>query len=748
MQMKIIQKQILRILALIMVLCIIAISFTGCGVTVSIKPYKAYGEKILESQVLASNDNYELAWDHDAKAVLYKHKNGQYWSDILYESYKDGSIGNNGSSPISITVINNKTLDKNTITSASVLDSYFEENGESKKSGNLYSGLIDGGIRVYYFFEMYKVAVPVDYVLKDDHIEISIDSSEVLEDGNEYKLVSISFMSNFCSVKNSPDANLLIPTGSGAIMNCDENADNTRTYSGWIYGKDLAIRTPISVKDEEDITLPVFGAYNKDSGLLAVIESAAGSVNLKATAANDRTGYSTVYPEFYVRGYDTFMREYYGQDVWGSTERYSDEISGQTLKVSYYPLFGKDADYNGMAKKYRSYLISKGELKKSNVKSSPYSVTFLGGTNTTQSFFGIPYKRIESLTTFAEAEEILKTLKTDIGVLPQVRLQGYSDNGIRPGSIAGGSSYPSVYGSKKELSSLMNFCNDTNIFLDFDIVTFTKSGNGFSLSGDAAKTAIGYMAEVFPTTPVRDQDKNNVFYALGRDNLAKAGEKALNKAKKYSAKAISFSTLGKYAYSDYSDIKYINRNLIESDSRNIINTSKKAGYITAVSATNSYAAAAADVLFDSPITAGEYDAFCCEIPFYQMIFSAYKSMYTSAVNNEINIKKSIAKAASYGIGVGFNITNGYVDKSDDLDEYKLYSTVFEDNAAKIKEFLVEDDFINVYNAVKDASLDTYVLSGSLAKSVFSNGKVIYTNLSAKAVNSPVGKLKPFEYKIG
>ncbi len=748
MQMKIVKKQILRVVALVMAVCLIAVCFAGCGKKAAANPYKNHGDNILGSQPLASNDNYELLWDQNAKAVRYMHKNGKYWSDILYESYLDGSIGTNGSSPLSITVIENKTLDTFTITSASVTDSYIEVDGESVKAGNIYCGKIEGGIRVYYFFNMYKVAVPVDYVLKDDHIEISVDTSAIMEDGTDYTLISVGFQPNFCSVKNGKGSNLFVPTGTGAVMNCLETSEAARTYEGSVYGRDITNRIPIDITQEQEILLPVFGAYDSESGLFAVIESGVGSALLKAEAGNDRTGYSSVYPEFYVRGSDTFMKEYYGQDIFGTAQRYNDDISGQTFKVSYYPLFGDESDYNGMAKKYQSYLVEKGELAKSNTDVAPYSVTFWGGTNTTQSFFGIPYKRIDALTTFTEAQNILATLKKDSGVLPQVRLLGYSDNGLRPGSIAGGSSYPSVYGSKKELKSLIDFCKGTNLFLDFDIVTYSKSGNGFSLSGDVAETAIGYKAESFPTTPTRQQDKSNPFYALGRKNLAKASEKALKKADKYSAKALSFSTLGEYAYSDYTDNKYINRNLIETDAKNIIASAKKEGYVTAVAGANGYAASAADVIFDAPINAGEYNAFSYDVPFYQMVFSSYKPMYTVAVNSEINPNKAIATAAVYGMGIGYTITNNYVDKSDDLNEFKLYATIFEDNASKMKATLVDGGFIKTYNMVKGASLDSYKLSGSVAKSTFSNGVVIYANLSNTVANSPVGKLQPYEYKLG
>ncbi len=740
--MKISKKRILRVLAFVMALCLICVSFAGCGKEDAIKnAYRSISEVIIESQVLASNSNYELQWDSDAKAVVYKNKGEEevHWSDILYDAYLDGTIGSNGSSPISITVFDTKTLDWTVLSSDSQMGT----------NGNIVCRQIDGGIRVTYFFETYKIAVPVDYVLKDDHLSVSVDTSKILEDGVDYQLVSISLGQNICSIKNTEeDAHVFVPAGNGALMKAEETAKGTLSYSAAVYGGDAATRNPMSYKDEQEARLPVFGVYGGGKGVLAIIDQGEGSAVISAEAANNRTGYSNVYAEMYVRGYDTFMYEYFGQNVWRTTKRVNEDISGQVLSVSYYPLVGDDADYNGMAKKYQSYLIEKGELKKSDTNTSPYSVTFLGGTNTTQSFFGIPYQRIDSLTTFSQAKTILEQLKKDNGILPEVRLLGYSDNGLRAGSIAGGSSYPSVFGSKKELKALVELCKDTNLFMDFDIVNYTKSGNGFSLNFDVAKTAIMYKAENFPTSPTRVNDKENAYYILGRDSLIKAGAKALKKAEKYSAKSVSLSSLGSTAYSDYNDNKYINRNGIEEDAKAIIDSAKKAGYVTAVADANSYAACAADILFDTTATSGDYDAFECDVPFYQMVFHSYKPMYSEGVNTSTNFEEEVAKTVAYGMGLGYYITDGYVDKSDDLDEYKLFATIYEDNAPKINETLVKDGFIDIYNSVADAALVEYELDGAIAKSVFSNGVKIYTNLSSKAAKSPVGKLQPYEYKVG
>lgn len=738
MQMKSVKRHILRVIAFVMALCLIAVTFTGCGKGEKLNAYRSVSGGILESQVLATNSDYELSWDSDAKAVLYKNINGTYWSDVLYQTYLDGNLNVSGSSPISITVVNTQTLNWDTYTSSSEIES----------NGSILYKKIDNGIRITFFFEKYKIAIPVDYVLEKDSIKVSIDSSKILEDGKDYKLVSISFLPNMCSVENTAEnANLFVPTGTGAVVSAKETSVGYQKYNGDVYGFDLTSRNPTSRTDYEEIRLPVFGAYSTGKGLFGIIEQGIGAAKLYVEAANNRSGYSRIYPTFFVRGYDTFAYEHYGKPT--TAQRVNEEISNQTFSVSYYPLYGEEADYNGMANKYRSYLIEKGQLNEKANKVSPYSVTFLGGTNTTESFFGIPYKKIVSLTTFSQIQEILEQLKSNNGILPTVRLLGYSDNGLRPGTIAGGSKYQSVYGSKKELKSVIEYCKDSDIFLDFDIVTFSKSGFGFSLNSNVAKTVILYDAITYPTTPTRKNDESNPYYLLSRDSLVKAANKALKKANNYTATGVSFGTLGKYAYSDYTDEKYYTRNGIEEEVASILANTKKEGYSTAVSGGNSYAACAADVIFDVSITSGDYDTFDYEVPFYQMVFHSYRPMYTKPVNYAANYKRDVAKAVAYGMGLGYDITNDYVNTSDDLGEYKFYATLFKDNEKKINDTLIKDKFVDYYNAVADSKLVKYeLINNQVAKSIFENGVVIYTNLSDEVVTTEIGELQPYEYKLG
>lgn len=728
-----------RVFAFLMMVFIVASALAGCGEksSNSKNKYRTMENIILDSQVLASNTDYDLLWDNEGRAVILKSvSDGQYWSDILYDLFLQGNTNANANSPLSITVANTKSLKWNTVTSYSQVEA---------GNASVVCKKLENGIRVTYFFDLYKIAVPMDYTLKGDALRITVDSSKILEDGTDFKLISISVAPFLCSVKNDAEnGSLFIPCGSGGIIYSAETPGGAKKYTGEVYGEDAARRKPVNLVDSQKVNFPVFASYGNGKGIMGIIEKGAAACELEAQAGDSRLGYSNIGVNFYVRGFDEYSYVYHGK-YQGITRRANQDISGQTLSVIYRPLYGNDADYNGVAKIYREYLLKNGMLEKSKLDGSPYALTILGGTNITTSIFGIPRQKTVSLTTFNQASEIVEDLKNRAGELPYIRMMGYGDKGIRIGSIAGGKKFQPVYGSSKDLKKLLEVCEQSNLFFDFDIIYFSKSSFGYSISFDVAKTAILHKAERFYVNPLRVNDKENPYYVIARDKLDSAAEYALQKAERFGINAVTFSSLGSTAFSDYSDASYINKYGMEEAAQSVIRNAKNK-YKVAVADANLYAAAAADVAFDTPTDNGYYDVFDLEVPFYQMVLHSYKPMYTSAVNLADNTPLAIAKAAAYGMGLGYTVTYDYVNESDDLSVFPLYGTGYKDNADDIKKVLVQARYIDLYQAVKDAELISYQIDQNLVScSEFSNGITVYANQSKYTANSPAGKLEPFSF---
>ena len=131
---------------------------------------------------------------------------------------------------------------------------------------------IENGVTIEYYFDLQEFMVPVDYVLKDDYVSISVDSTKIQE--NELKITYVSIAPFLSSIPNdSEDSYLFVPSGSGALLSGDSYNDQGIIYSAYIYGDDLTMEERYISTDETSIRMPVYGYKNGSLGGFSIIDS-------------------------------------------------------------------------------------------------------------------------------------------------------------------------------------------------------------------------------------------------------------------------------------------------------------------------------------------------------------------------------------------------------------------------------------------------------------------------------------------
>lgn len=688
----------------------------------------------ISSQTVASNAGYELLWEDDAKCVMLKHKQtGRVWSNIPYEYYLSGGSSANVRSTLNLTVVDTQLLQWDTLNGFT----------EAFENGRIASEAIENGIKVTYFFDNYDIAVPVSYTLRGDSMEVAVDPQEIRE-GTRYLPVAIGLAPSLCSAANAESGSyLFIPTGSGALMYAQERAEGIRQYAGEVYGTDSSRLLTEVTMDEEPIRLPVFGVKDGGHALLGIIEDGAETAVIEAAAGNKRTGYSMVSALFYIRGYDVFPSR--SQTLqWQDMKKMSAQRSSNRIAVGYYPLSGTEADYNGMAKTYRQYLLDRGYLKKTAAADGYYGVTLFGGVVTASTFLGIPVKSTKAMTDFSQAEQIARGLPST----PVIRLAGFGDRGVNPGQVAGGYDFPAVFGGNRGWKALKAYCESRNIplFVDYDVVRYSETGSGFSYTFDAAKTATLRAAEQSPIrTPLRDYDKSMKYRLLKRGLLDEAVQRLTACVEKNGVTGVGLATLSSVAYSDYSDMKYIAKNGMAGDVVRLMGSIQQTSRMVAASEANAYAAAAADAVFDVPLSNGNYDAFDAAIPFYQMVFCGTKPLYSPAINLSGDADRQIVLAAAGGTRLGFALIYSFDTSYLETQSGKFYAAVFEDNRDRIaKAVQTYEDF---YRRIAGAGIERYdMISAGISKTVFDNGVTLFANHTSKEADSPAGRLGAYELR--
>lgn len=719
-----------KFLSIILVLTIMVVFFSGCRKNSMITEYDTNSQtSVIDSSVVAQNDNFSLSFDNESLNISLLCKgSGFVWDTVPNDAFlKSGE-----KSTLSIRVQDTQVRTESTYDSASA-SRVIAENS-------------DNGITITYFFDEVKISLPVCYTLREDSLAISIDGSKIKQGTERYQLIAAQPAPMLCRLSvQAEDSYLFAPSGIGGVINNKTTPDATRKLSG--QGANVAsIYVESNTNASDASNFRCYGVKNGENGIFCIAEETPTAVGMNIIAGDKLKKYSTAFPTFFFTDYDYF----YGISVTdGLIKQLSEPYKG-VVSVGLYPLDKGEADYNGMAKCYRNYLIKEGFINENKVvtSSSPYSVTYLGGVLTTSSVAGIPTKTLKKMTSFEDAKNITEELTKVTGQAPVVRLTGFGTTGINIGKIAGGYKFDSIFGSNKNRLSLEEYCknNKIDLYSDFNMICYSKSGNGFSYLMGSAKTAILKSAEITGVTvPLRDFDKTSAYRLLKRESLGDAVDKLIKMASKKEVSGIALNDLGKISYSDYGNgAEYAVSAKMESDTKSYIENIAKSGHNVAVSGGTYFSTGISDVVFDAPTMPNGSIVYENEIPFYQLVFHGITPMYTSSINDTTDVNYKIMLAASTGTGLGFSIINNIENSFMETNAAKLYAMLYEDNVDLIKNSL--EKYSNVYQSVESSKIKCYdILDNNITKTTFENGVVIYANHSSKDQKSPIGTIKGYDY---
>ena len=334
-------NKLIKQLVLLMLSLLVLITCSGCGVAVQkSKLYKEDFEiKSFTDTTVTENDNFRLDWDNENKQIVLVDKfNNVSWSTTPEQALNPGldefgypkTVHPQVTSPIVIEYIDSETQEISLLTAsvASIMnDSVSVEATEN-------------GLKATYYFPDAEIAVPVEYTLLKNGVNIAIDTAGIQE--KSYMLWKIKVAPFMCSFANiSENSYLFVPSGSGALIYKKQESSVALTYSQEVYGVDsgrnLEYEEQATIQSE--IRLPVYGAKMGDKALCAIIEDGAEMASIDVSAAASNIGSTGVSASFEVRGYQWVKVKK------GYQKLFSESITNNKCSVSFYPLYDNDADY-------------------------------------------------------------------------------------------------------------------------------------------------------------------------------------------------------------------------------------------------------------------------------------------------------------------------------------------------------------------------------------------------------------------
>ncbi len=608
---------------------------------------------------------------------------------------------------------------------------------------------VENGIKIEYYFDDAEIMVPITYTLNEKGVALTINPDEIQE--NDNMLITASLAPMFCSVNNTDDGYLLYPSGSGALVYAKEISAPGETYSEEVYGTDISKEVWDKTSTGNSIRLPVFGAKFGEQAVFAIIEQGAESSLIDMKVGATSIGYSAAYVTYQLRGFTANIKELYNNRYYKG-DVYADNMTSTPLKVCYYPLSDEDANYNGMAKVYRDYLnetVGKAE----NTEPSILDITMVGGAMIDKSFLGVPYQTLYKTTTLSDAKSIFNDLKEKGIKVTNLNLSGFTQNGVDSNKLGGGFKIDSKLGKVSQLTALNSLCTDngTNLFFDFDVIGFNKSGNGYNNYFDAAVRANKKVAKLYNfDIAVWGRDSENAYSILARDRLIDATNDAIKAVTKWNSTGIAFSTLSSTAYSDYTDkqnTEFYSKGGMAKQVAEIYSNANKNKLSVLSSDANAYAAVLSSVILNAPTSSTKAYIFDEDIPFYSMVMRGRAAISGDSLNLAISSDLQLLRSVESGAGIAYTLTNDYSTQLLDCKKTVFYNSLYNDLAKEIEANYKKVSAL--YEKIGNSEIASHtILENGLRETVYANGVRVYVNYLDKDVETDFGTVKAESFLVG
>ena len=144
------------------------------------------------------------------------------------------------------------------------------------------------GLEVSYEFSQAEITIPVVYTLHDDYMSLNVVTKDIDEKTASKIVTNMAFMSAFGAADMEEEGYFVIPDGSGAVINFNNNKAGYRVYKGKVYGRDITAVNTTKPTMSKQIYLPMYGIVKGDSGMMVVADKGDTCASINAYVAGQK----------------------------------------------------------------------------------------------------------------------------------------------------------------------------------------------------------------------------------------------------------------------------------------------------------------------------------------------------------------------------------------------------------------------------------------------------------------------------
>lgn len=686
-------------------------------------PSESFAE---ETNIIAENKHFKLYYDEDAELIGLENKKNRYiwWSSPLTADSDEIAT------PLIVTELQSSMLLTYGDSNSRGTTNLRSRNADERKVKET-----DKGIIITYVFKKCGISIPVAYELEEEYLSVSVKCDEIKESKIEQGIsaTQLTLLGAFGAGESDEEGYFVIPDGCGALIRFNNGKESTKSYSQKVYGRDITIVPTTKPAVTEEIYLPVYGIVKDGNAMAVIVEEGDGNVTLNASISGQSlSSYNLCYFTFQLRGSDTYSM---AGDYGNLTVFESGEIKTDTIKLRYYPIADQEANYMDIAEVYRNYLLTDGNVtKKSEADTTQLYLNLYGGTMKAQSVLGIPIEKRTSMTSYAEAKEIIAELN-DLGAEDiSVIYHQWTDDGIS-GKVDYRAKPSGTLGGIEQFDHLISYIDEQgfDFYPSVNNKTFI-SGNGYSAFTDTTISISGaYSRQMTYQLAYGVQDTTVKTKALLSPGVFTEIYSKL--AKSYADRKLTGVSLGEMTSVLWGD--YGKQSLSRDDTMHILQEAYQEiqdnGLSISADSCAAYALPYVDKITGVPLHSSGFDLFDEEIPFYQIVMHGILPYSGTAINASADSIEAFLTSIATGSNPMYDMLYAEASelKDTELDQYYYGHYAFwTDTAAQ--EYQLAD---RILSGVSDQLITDYQCEGEISITTYEDGTQVIVDHAEKTITA-------------
>ena len=476
-----------------------------------------------------------------------------------------------------------------------------------------------------------------------------------------YPLVEFALLPFMGAGGLNDEGYLLVPDGSGAIINFNNGRHSQLAYFSRVYGWNEAMPRDAVIIDSRS-PYPVFGIQRNGAALVAIIEEGSAYASIRADVSGRNSSYNMVHPVFE-------MIHGAVMDISGRSDRlvflYERELpAGESITVRYIPAV-RDG-YVGMAMEYRNWLLQRYPVLRERLAAGrnrtgvPVVVEVIGAVSKTQHRLGIPFDLPLRLTSYDEAADMIRGFADRGWRNVHVKLTGWFNHSVDhsvPSRIRLISELGNARDFRNMVSSADEFGFEVYPGVDFFFMRNSRAFDGFSSFRNVARHPNRNRVQQYPFSFVwfgeRTDWGTRAYLANPEFSMALIGG-FVERSQNFGLRNIAFRSIGSRLGGDFHERRLVSREAAMRMRQDKLAELSDAGVGIMVRTGFSYTVPWADIIIDMALEDQGANIINSAVPFYQIALRGLVPYTGRAINLAEDFTQNLLRIVETGAGLHFS----------------------------------------------------------------------------------------------